>query len=72
MSNFGQTHGTAEKRQWLKLDEHIGHKATLIGTITRGSNAQEKKEGQVEKAAGKGEYGDLRISSLKMLSKTCK
>ena len=67
MSNFGQTHGTAEKRQWLKLDEHIGHKATLIGTITCGSNAQEKKEGQVEKAAG-----DLRISSLKMLSKTCK
>jgi hypothetical protein len=30
VSNFGQTHGTAEKRQWLKLDEHIGHKATLI------------------------------------------
>ena len=72
MSNFGQTHGTAEKRQWLKLDEHIGHKVTVTGTVTRESKAQEKKEGQVENAAGKEEYGDLRISSLKMLSKTCK
>jgi hypothetical protein len=56
----------------VKLHEHIGHKVTVIGTVTRESKAQEKKEGQVEKAAGKEEYGDLRISSLKMLSKTCK
>ena len=55
----------------VKLDEHIGHKVTVTGTVTRESKAQEKKEGQVEKAAGKEEYGDLRISSLKMLSKTC-
>jgi uncharacterized protein YdeI (BOF family) len=55
----------------VKLDEHIGHKVTVTGTVTRESKAQEKKEGQVEKAAGKEGYGDLRISSLKMLSKTC-
>ena len=58
----------------VKLDEHIGHKVTVIGTVTGTvtpeSNAQEEKEGQVEKAAGKEEYGDLRIS-LKILSKTC-
>lgn len=55
----------------VKLDEHIGHKVTVTGTVTRESKAQEKKEGQVEKAAGKEESGDLRISSLKMISKTC-
>jgi hypothetical protein len=55
----------------VKFDEHIGHKVTVTGTVTRESKAQEKKEGQVEKAAGKEESGDLRISSLKMISKTC-
>jgi len=33
--------------------------------------AEEKKEGQVEKAAGKEEYGDLRVTDLKMVSETC-
>jgi len=55
----------------VKFDDHIGHKVTVTGTVTRESKAQEKKEGQVEKAAGKEEYADLRISSLKMVSKTC-
>ncbi|MGC2197244.1 MAG: hypothetical protein WA628_21390 [Terriglobales bacterium] len=55
----------------VKLDEHIGHKVIVTGTITRESKAEEKKEGQVEKAAGKEEYGDLRVSNLKMVSKTC-
>jgi hypothetical protein len=61
-----ELHSTA-----VKLDEHIGHKVTLTGTITRESKAEEKKEGQIEKAAGKEEYGDLRVSNLKMVSKTC-
>jgi hypothetical protein len=61
-----ELHSTA-----VKLDEHIGHKVIVTGTITRESRAEEKKEGQVEKAAGKEEYGDLRVSSLKMVSKTC-
>jgi hypothetical protein len=39
--------------------------------MARESKAEEKKEGQVEKAAGKEEYGDLRVSNLKMVSKTC-
>jgi hypothetical protein len=61
-----ELHSTA-----VKLDEHIGHKVTVTGTMTRESKAEEKKEGQVEKAAGKEEYGDLRVSNLKMVSKTC-
>ena len=55
----------------VKLDEHVGHKVTVTGTMARESKAEEKKEGQVEKAAGKEEYGDLRVSNLKMVSKTC-
>lgn len=59
----------------VKLDEHVGHQVTVIGSVHRESKAQEKaeekKEGQVEKAAGKEEYGDLRVTDLKMVSETC-
>jgi hypothetical protein len=55
----------------VKLDGHIGHKVSVTGTATRESKAEEKKEGQVENASGKREYGDLRVSSLKMVSTTC-
>jgi hypothetical protein len=55
----------------VKLDGHIGHKVSVTGTATRESKAEERKEGQVENAAGKQEYGDLRVSSLKMVSTTC-
>ena len=61
-----ELHSTA-----VKLDQHIGHRVIVTGTTTRESKAEEKKEGQVEKAAGREEYGDLRVSSLKMVSKTC-
>jgi hypothetical protein len=59
----------------VRLDEHVGHQVTLTGSARRESKAQEKaeekKEGQVEKAAGKEEYGDLRVTNLKMVSETC-
>jgi hypothetical protein len=59
----------------VKLDEHVGHQVTLTGSAHRESNAQEKseekKEGQVENTAGKEEYGDLRVTGLKMVSETC-
>jgi len=59
----------------VKLDEHVGHQVTLTGSARRKSNAQEKaeekKEGQAEKAAGKEEYGDLSVTDLKMVSETC-
>jgi hypothetical protein len=61
-----ELHSTA-----VRLDEHIGHKVTVTGTITRESKAEEKKEGEVEKASEKREYGDLRVTSLKMVSTTC-
>jgi hypothetical protein len=59
----------------VKLDEHVGHQVTVIGSAHRESKAQEKaeekKEGQMEKAAGKEEYGHLRVTDLKMVSETC-
>lgn len=59
----------------VKLDEHVGHQVTVTGSAHRESKAQEKaeekKEGQMEKAAAKEEYGDLRVTELKMVSATC-
>src|SRR5438477_12374691 len=59
----------------VKLDEHVGHQVTVTGSAHRESKAEEKaeekKEGQMEKAAGKEEYGDLRVTDLKMVRETC-
>src|SRR5712671_3797339 len=56
----------------VKLDQHVGHQVTVTGSAHRESKekAEEKKEGQTEKAAGKEEYGDLRVTNLKMVSET--
>jgi hypothetical protein len=58
----------------VKLEDHVGHKVTVTGTASGESKAEakkEKKEGEVENAAQKEEYRDLRVTSLKMISDTC-
>src|SRR6266852_1679249 len=59
----------------VKLDQHLGHKVTVTGSKAHETKAEEKtekkKEGAVEKAAGKEEVGDLRVTDLKMVSETC-
>lgn len=58
----------------VKLEDHVGHKVTVTGTVSGESKAEtkrEKKEGEVENAAQKGEYHDLRVTSVKMISDTC-
>jgi hypothetical protein len=55
----------------VKLDQHLGHKVTVTGSTTPESKAEEKKEGQVEKASSKQEYADLDVTSLKMVSDSC-
>ena len=61
----------------VKLDQHVGHEVTVSGSAHRESEAEEKKEkaehkeGQMEKAAGKEEYGDIKVTDLKMMSETC-
>jgi SH3 domain-containing YSC84-like protein 1 len=59
----------------IKLDDHLGHTVTVTGPRSRESKAQEraeeKREGVV-KASSKEESADLRVTSLKMVSETCK
>src|SRR5713101_3008275 len=54
----------------VKLADHVGHKVTVTGSPTREAKAEEKKEGQVEKAAGKEGLGELGVTSLKMVSES--
>jgi hypothetical protein len=49
----------------------VNHKVTVTGTVTRDTKGADKKAGEVENAAGKQEYGDLLVSSLTIVSKTC-
>jgi ribosomal protein L12E/L44/L45/RPP1/RPP2 len=55
----------------VKLEQHVGHQVTVTGTVHHETKAEEKAEGQMEKAASNEEYGDLRVSELKMVSDTC-
>jgi hypothetical protein len=55
----------------VKLAAHVGHQVTVTGSPVRETKAEEKKEGQVENAAGKQELGELRVTSLKMVSRSC-
>ena len=59
----------------IKLDNHLGHTVTVTGPRTHESKAQEKAEEKREgvvKASSKEEYADLGVTSLKMVSETCK
>jgi hypothetical protein len=55
----------------VKLGGHLGHKVTVSGLITHESKAGDAKNGNTESEPGNDESGDLRVSSLKMVSKTC-
>jgi len=62
------------KSSSVKLEEHLGHKVNVTGPASKESRAEERKEkkaGEVEKAANKEEYGDIRVASLKMVSDSC-
>ena len=61
----GKTYGLRSKT--VALADHLGHKVTVSGTITKGeeNEANEKKEG------AKKEVADVRVTSLKMVSTTC-
>ena len=49
-----------------KLHGDLGHKVTVSGLITH-----ELKPGETKTPTGKQEAGDLRVTSLTMVSKTC-
>src|SRR5258708_5486379 len=60
----GKTYGLRSSK--VKLSEHLGHKVTVAGKISKLENP--KKE---EAKTGKRELGDLSITSLTMVSTSC-
>jgi hypothetical protein len=55
----------------VKLEKHIGHQVTVTGTASSETKAEEKKEGQVEKASSKEAIANLSVTEVKMISETC-
>jgi hypothetical protein len=59
----------------IKLDNHLGHTVTVTGPRTHETKAQEKAEAKREgvvQASSKEVYTELGVTSLKMISETCK
>jgi hypothetical protein len=57
----------------VQLAEHVGHTVTVAGSAGNRTKVQEEKiEANEKKEAGEKEHGDLRVSSLKMVSDSCK
>jgi hypothetical protein len=65
------------KSDSVSLADHVGHTITAKGTVSN-VNAHNMKEEAKDAAASAGmkksndEHGDLQVSSLKMVSKSCK
>ncbi|HVC47939.1 MAG TPA: hypothetical protein VND90_11880 [Terracidiphilus sp.] len=59
----------------VKLSEHVGHTVTVTGVPHHETKAEEAKEAKTEPAETPGaeakEAGDLLVTHLKMVSKTC-
>jgi len=67
-SEDGKRYGLRSKT--VGLSKHVGHKVTVTGTQMREEN--EENEGKEAKESGGGEYADLRVTNLKMVSDACK
>lgn len=59
---------------WGKnLGEHLNHTVTVTGTEAKMSHAMEAKKEATEKSeAGSAQVVDMKVSSLKMVSESCK
>ena len=57
----------------VDLSKHLGHKVSVTGTLKPESYEKEKEESEEhEKKEGKAEAGDIHVTSLKMVSESCK
>src|SRR4051794_1061620 len=57
----------------VKLADHVGHKVTVMGTAAKASDAMEKKKESSETKETEGkDHGDLKVTSMKMVSESCK
>jgi len=54
------------------LPSHVGHKVTVTGNEVQSPKSKETKVESSEKAeAGGGQYSDLHVTNVKMVSETC-
>ena len=65
----GKTYGLRSKT--VKLSEHLGHKVTVTGTLRAESAEKEKGEAEEHEKKEAAEAGDIRVTSLKMVSDKC-
>jgi len=71
ISEDGKRYGLRSKT--VGLSKHVGHKVTVTGTQMREENEEnEEKEKKEAKESGGGEYADLQVTNLKMVSDACK
>ncbi len=56
----------------VELSKHLGHKMTVTGTFKAESYAKEKGEKEANEKKEAPEAGDIRVTSLKMVSDSCK
>lgn len=66
----GKTYGLRSKA--VNLSQHLGHKVTITGTLRPESAEKEKGEAEEHEKKEAAEAGDIRVTSLKMVSDTCK
>ena len=57
----------------VSLADHVGHTVTVTGTVAHRSKAQEAKSQPHEKQEiGDKQHADMQVSSVKMVSESCK
>ena len=66
----GKTYGLRSSA--VDLSKHLGHKVTVTGTLKAESYEKEKGESEEHEKKGTVEAGDIRVTSLKMVSDSCK
>jgi hypothetical protein len=66
----GKTYGLRSKA--VNLSQHLGHKVTVMGTLRAESAEKEKGEAEEHEKKEAAEAGDIRVTSLKMVSEQCK
>ena len=68
----GKTYGLRSSA--VDLSKHLGHKVTVSGTLKAESSEKdehEKAEGAAHEKRETSEAGDIRVTSLKMVSENC-
>ena len=66
----GKTYGLRSTA--VNLSKHLGHKVTVTGKLKAESSEKEKAEKEEHEKNEAAEAGDIRVTTLKMVSDSCK